>query len=425
VAFKEGILTPRILSLFLVVSALAACQESRLRLEDLVQEALRLNPEILAAQKRYEAMRQRPSQESSLPDPTLSIGYNSSGNPLPFQGLGKEPVANAGVTASQEFPFPGKRKLRGEIAASEAGAEFDQYLMTRLNVVSRLKQAYYRLAYLYGAVDTLTREHHLMQQFLRIGETRYSVGKAVQQDVFKAQTQLSVMETRIERLRQEIPSRQAEIDSLLSRPADATLARPVDLTPEPIAVTLDDLMAQVRENAPVLRRERKLVERTELALNLARKDYYPDYTVSGGYYYMGTMPPMFMARVDFKLPAYFWRKQRAGVAGQAASAAGARHDYDAANQALSFRVKDDYLMAETSYRLMNMYSTTVVPQASLALQSSLASYETGGVDFLSVLTNFTSMLDYELNYQDESLSYFLALARLEEMTGVDVSQTAP
>ena len=42
------------------------------------------------------------------------------------------------------------------------------------------------------------------------------------------------------------------------------------------------------------------------------------------------------------------------------------------------------------------------------------------VDFLSVLMNFTSMLDYELNYQDESLNYFLALTRLEEMTGVDL-----
>ncbi len=417
--------TPRIFALLLTAAALATCQEGRLRLDDLVKEALGRNPEILAAQKRYEAMRQRPSQESSLPDPTLSLSYNSSGNPLPFQGLGKEPVANAGVMASQEFPFPGKRKLRGEIAASEAGAEFDQYLMTRLNVVSRLKQAYYRLAYLHGAVETLTREHHLMQELMRVGEARYAAGKAAQQDVFKAQMQISVMETRIERLEQEMPSRQAEIDSLLNRPVDTPLARPVDLTPAPIAVTLDDLMTQVRENAPMLLRQRKLEERTELALNLARKDYYPDYTISGGYYYMGSMPPMFMARVDFKLPAWFWRKQRAGVAEQAASAAGARHDYEAADQALSFRVKDDYRVAETSYRLMNMYSTTVVPQASMALQSSLVSYQTGAVDFLSVLMNFTSMLEYELNYQDETLSYFQALARLEEMTGVDVLRTAP
>jgi outer membrane protein, heavy metal efflux system len=266
----------------------------------------------------------------------------------------------------------------------------------------------------------LSRERDLMRQLLRIGEARYSVGKAAQQDIFRAQTQLSVMETRIERLRQEIPGREAEINSLAGRAVDEPLGRPADLTPAPISASLDELMAQVRENAPALRREQKLVEHTELALNLARKDFYPDYTVSGGYFYMGSMAPMYAARVDFKLPAYFWRKQRAGVAEQSASVAGARHGYDAASQTLSFRVKDDYLLAETSYRLMQMYSTTVVPQASLALQSSLASYETGSVDFLSVLTNFTSVLEYELDYQDESLSYFLALARLEEVTGVDL-----
>ncbi len=414
-------MNPRVLALFFAAVAAATSQETRLQLGDLVWEALERSPEILAAQKRYEAARQRPSQESSLPDPMLSLGYNAAGGPLPVQGLGKEPVANVGLMVSQEFPFPGKRKLRGDIAASEAGAEFDQYLMTRLSVVSRVKQAYYRLAYLYGAIDTLSRERDLMRQLLRVGEARYATGKGGQQDIFKAQTQLSVMETRIERLRQEIPSRQAEINSLLNRAVDAPLARPADLTPEPIGVALDDLMTQVRKDAPMLRREQKMVEKTELALNLARKDYYPDYTISGGYYYMGGMPAMYMARVDFKLPGYFWRKQRAAVAEQAASVAGARHEYRAANQELSFRVKDEYLMAETSYRLMNMYSSTVVPQASLALQSSLASYQTGAVDFLSVLMNFTTMLDYELSYQDESLSYFQALTRLEEMTGVDVT----
>jgi outer membrane protein TolC len=131
---------------------------------------------------------------------------------------------------------------------------------------------------------------------------------------------------------------------------------------------------------------------------------------------------MYMGRVDFKLPVYFWRKQRAGVAEQAAGVASAKHEYEAANQTLSFRAKDDYLMAETARRLMNMYSTTVIPQASLAFQSSLTSYQTGAVDFLSVLMNFSTMVEYELNYHEEMLNYFLALARLEETTGVDLAR---
>ncbi len=405
----------------LVALALCASAEDRLRLEDLISEALRRNPEVLGAQKRYEAARQRPAQESSLPDPMLSLGYNSSGSPRPFAGLGREPTANAGVMISQEFPFPGKRKLRGEIAAKEADADFQQYQAVQLSVVSRVKQAYHRLRYAWTAREVLERNRDLLRKFLRTTEARYAVGKAQQQDVFKAQTQLSILETRLAKLTQERLSREAELNGLLARPIDTPLAQPADVAAAPLRVTLEDLLNQARENAPVLRREEKMVQRAELAVNLARKEYYPDYTLSAGVYHMGAMPSMYMARVDFKLPAWFWHSQRAGVAEEVSSLSQARRSLEATGQALAFRLKDDYLMAETSYRLMEIYSSTVIPQSSLALQASLAAYETGGVDFLTVLANFTTMLDYELNYHEELQSYFLALARLEEMTGMTLT----
>ncbi len=413
-------MSKQLVMLVLLFGPFAAAQQPALRLEDLVSEALRTNPEILAAQKRYEAARQRPAQESSLPEPVLSLSYNSVGNPRPFAGIGTSEVANAGFMVSQEFPFPGKRKLRGGIASREADAGFQQFAMVRLSVISRLKQAYYRLYHAYTMADILRRDRDLLHKFLEISQARYSVGKAAQQDVFKAETQLSILDTRIERLDQERRSREAEINSLLNRAPDTPLGRPEEISPQPLAAPLDRLMAQIREGAPTLKREEKLVERAELAVNLAHKDYYPDYTVSGGYFYMGSMPPMYTARVDLKLPVRF-RRQRAEVTERTANLSEARHDYEAANQMLSFRVKDEYLAADTSYRLMNLYSNTVIPQSSLALQSSLASYETGAVDLLSVLTNFTTMLDYELNYHEEMLNYFLAVARLEEMTGVDVT----
>jgi cobalt-zinc-cadmium efflux system outer membrane protein len=400
-------------------AAALAQQAGPLKLEELRQEALRSNPEVLAAQKRVEAARQRPSQESSLPDPTLSLGYNSTGSPRPFAGVGTDPVANAGVMVSQEFPFPGKRKLRGEVATREADAEFQQYRMVERNVVSRTEQAYHRLHHNYVMRDLVERNRDLLRKILRVTEARYSVGKAAQQDAFKAQTQLSVLETRNEKLRQERGSIEAEINALLNRSLETPVGRPEDENPQPMKVTLAELMKAVREDAPMLRREQKVMEGAESALNLARKDYYPDYTVSAGYYTMGAMRDMYMARVDFKLPAWFGRKQRAAVAEKSNLLGQARHDYEAANNTLSFRVKDDYLMAETSYRLMQMYSTTVIPQSRLALESSLASYQTGAVDFSQALLNFTATLEYEMNYHEEMMSYFLAVARLKEMTGVE------
>src|SRR5260370_33896628 len=137
----------RYLGLIAVLPALSGAQP----LASLLEEALRNNREIVAAQKKYEAARQRPTQESILPDPMISLGYNSVGNPLPGAGLGKDVLANAGVMVSQEIPFPGKLKLKGDMAAKEAQAEYQQYQAVQLAAMSRLLQANYRLQYTYAA----------------------------------------------------------------------------------------------------------------------------------------------------------------------------------------------------------------------------------------------------------------------------------
>ena len=399
------------------LSSTAQIPDARVSLRELMSEALRNNPEVVAAQKRYEAARQRPTQESSLPDPTISFGYTSVGNPLPGAGLGTQVLSNIGLMVSQEVPYPGKLRLRGEMASKEAEAAFQEYEGVQLGVISALKQAYYRLQYTYAAAGLLTRNRELLNQLLKVTEARYSVGKAAQQDVFKAQTEISIVETRLVKLEQERLSREAEIDSVLNRIPGTPIRRPEDVKPAELTVTLEDLYAAAQQNSPILRRGQNMIERSQLAVDSARKQYYPDVTLSGGYFNQGSMPPMYQFQAGVKVPLYFWRKQRAGVNEQVSTLAEARRTYEATDQSVHYRIKEDYTMAQASAKLMKLYMQTVVPQGNLALESSLSTYETGSVDFLSVLTNFTTVLDYEMNYYDEALNYELALSRLEEMTG--------
>ncbi len=406
-----------IVGLALVLATRCATAQDRVQLDTLLREALDRNPEILAAQKRYEAARQRPNQASALPDPMISPGWNSSGAPWPGAGLGREPVANIGIMVSQEVPFPGKRKLAGDIAAKEAEAEFETYQQIQLNVISRLKQAYYRLAYAYGATEVVDRNIELLRKFSKISEVRYSVGKSEQQDVLKAQTQISMLETRRIPLEQEKRAREAEINSLLSRPPNAPVGRPVDLAPIAIAPTFEELHAAARENSPMLRRDEKMIQRSELAVNQARKEYYPDVTLNGGYYSMGSMPPMYMFRADVKVPLYWFRKQRAGVTEQATGLQQSRATLQVTQQSLAYQIRNDLTMVDAATRLVNLYRQTVIPQASVTLESSLSSYEAGKVDFLTVLTNYISIVEYEMNYIEQLQNLFLAMSRLEEMTG--------
>lgn len=387
-------------------------------LQDVLTEGLQRNPEVLAAQKKVEAARARPSIESSLPDPVLSFGYRNMGNPLPFTSIGNDPMANAGPTISQELPFPGKRKLRGQMAEQEADAAFQEYQNARLRLVSRIKQAYYDLHYAYKAIDSLSKNKDLLEKFARISESRYSVGKAQQQDILKAQVEVSLIMTRLRKLEQQRDSLKAEINSLLNRPPETPLGRPADYPKTELRVGLDELYAKAGVVSPTLRREQAMVQRSQLGLELARRDYYPDFGVMAGYGYAGHFPAMYDVRVDVKVPLYFWRKQRAEVQEQAANVGASRHQYESMQQMLNFGVKDAYLAARASDELLQLYSGAVLPQSTLALESSLSSYQVGSVDFLTLLTNLRTVLDYEVMYYEEMAAYHKALARLEELTGM-------
>jgi outer membrane protein TolC len=389
-------------------------------LPGLLEEALRRNPEVLAAQKKLESARQRPAQAASLPDPMLELGYTSNGGPLPGQGLGTEPVSNIGFMASQQLPGPGKRRLRREIAWKEASAAEREYWQTQLSVVSRVKMAWHRLHHNYAQIDLLDRNRQLLERMLRVSQIRYQTGQAAQADILRAQTQLALLETKALRFRQEIRAREAEINSLLARALETPVPKPPDIEPREVMLTLERIYEQAQAHSPVLARERTLVERTELALNLARKEGTPDYKISGGYFTMGRMPDMYQARVEFNLPFFTRSRQRAAVAEQSYALDQARRSYQTTGNTMLFRLKDDWLLSETSWRLMRMYTTTLMPQAALTVEASIPAYETGQVDFLTLLNNLTTLLEFESAYHEEMMNYHLALLRIEEATGLEL-----
>lgn len=410
----------RLLSVFLIavlfLSSLHAQAPARMPLAGLVSEAVARNPEISAAERRYDAARERPAQERSLPDPMVSAGYVANGNPLPGAGLGTEPTANIGAMVSQGIPYPGKRDLRVAMASREADAELQQVDAARRGVIARVKQAYYGLAYAHAVGDVLARNRDLLDTLLKVSEGRYAVGQAAQQDVIKAQTQLSILELQMERVEQQRATYGGALNALLNRPAGTPVGRPDDLVLVPFDSSLDMLIGLAAEHAPMLRRDQIMVDRSQIAVDAARKEFRPDFAVSGGYAYMGAMPSMYELRFDVNVPL---RRERrtAAVAEQLRALEAARSTLESSRLSLQGRLQEDFHAASTSIRLARLYRDSVLPQARLALESSMTSYATGAVDFLSVLTSFGSVLEYEMSYFEQLTSFYTAVSRLEEMTG--------
>ncbi len=389
-------------------------------LDSLVQEALQKNPSVQSALRQVEALRHRIPQARTLPDPSVGVGW--MGNIQPFSVQTGDPSSYRSVSAMQMLPFPGKLKLRGEIADREAEAGWWDYENARRRVTADVKAAYYDYSFYSKAIETVRKNRDLLQKLSQISEARYRVGKGVQQDVLKSQVEISRIQQRLTVLEQQYKTAQARLNTLLYRDPDAPLPSPAALDSPKLQYSLDQLYQFARANDTGLQREQRMVERNQFATNLARRDYYPDFTVAYMYQQRPDLPDMHGFTVTANIPVFYKTKQREAVQEATENLISSERSKDNRQTELYFAVKEQYLLAKSSEGLFQLYSQGVVPQSSLALESSMSSYQVGGVDFLTILSNFTTVLDYEVEYYRELANYNMALARLEPLVGVELTK---
>jgi outer membrane protein TolC len=389
-------------------------------LDDLIDVALVQNPSIKSAAEKYQAQQARVPQARSLPDPTFSGGW--MGNIRPFSVQQGDPSSYRGLTVAEDFPYPGKLKLRGQIADRDAEAAWWDYEQARRQVASDVKVAYYEYFYYAKAIEITEKDRDLLQKLASIAQELYRVGKGMQQDVFRAQVQVSRIDQKLIVFRQQEDTARVRLNTLLFRDPELTLPPAAPFTPAEFHANLNELYALAHQNDPGLERERRMIEGNRYAVSLARKAYDPDFTVGYTYWQRPLLPDMHGVMVGINIPIFFRTKQREGVIEAAHGLSGAQRDLETRMTIVNFEIKQEFLAATASRDLSNLYSKAIVPQSSLALESSMSAYEVGKVDFLSMLTNFVDVLDYEVSYYDELSKFQSALARLEPLVGTELTK---
>lgn len=389
-------------------------------LSKLVQEALQNNPAVQSAFRQVQAMRHKIPQARALPDPTVGVGW--AGNITPFSVQTGDPSSYRGITAMQMLPYPGKLSLQGKIADREAEAAYWDYENVRRRIVADVKTAYYDYTFYTKAIETTQRNKDLLEKLSKIAEARYRVGKGVQQDVLKSQVEISLIAQRLTMLEQQLKTAQARINTLLFRDPEAALPAPSALEPVKLEYSLEQVYQMALNQDTGIQREQRMVERSQYAVDLAKKSYYPDFSVGYMYQQRPAMPDMNGFTVTINVPVFYKTKQREAVRENTEQLTSAKESKDNRKTELFFAIKEQYLMAKSSERLFQLYAQGVVPQSSLALESSMSAYQVGNVDFLTILSNFTTVLDYEVNYYRELANYNIAVARLEPFVGVELTK---
>jgi len=397
-------------------------QGTVLTLEDLIREAEQNNPDLRAATEELRAARRRVPPAGALPDPVISFGQMNVGNVVPFTTLGEEGFSEIYVGVSQEFPFLGKRGLRENVVQKEADAEFWSYEFTRLRVLADLKVAYYDLFYHHRTLDTLRKDMRLLETFEETAGALYRVGEASQADVLRAQTEVSLLQNQIEVAEQRKGVAEARINTLLNRPADIPLPSPAPFEKAVLGHSLEELRELALDRFPLLRRQGETVQARQYELQLAEKEKYPDFGVMFAYHNRGGLRDYWTIGGTARIPLYFNRKEKYEIEEAGARLAASRERYDSVRTSLQFSLKDYYLEAVTAERLLRLFEETIIPQETLTLEATSASYQVGEVDFLSIIDSLLKLVNDEIRYYEYLTNFQKALARLEPIVGVELTR---
>ncbi len=388
-----------------------------LTLSAVVDTALKANAQLHTMQARYESMQYRSAQVRTLPNPMFQFGVMdmTSGGNWPN-------TSEKRFMLSQDFPWFGKRGLRGTVAANEADAMKQDYDAMVREVVMAAKETYYSLYSVQRTLAITRAEENLLEEMRSIAEAKYSVGEVTQQDVLQAQTEISMLQERQYELEQEEVVAKARLNLLLNRRADSPIGYAVTEPHGKLDRAADELFALAEKSRPEIKRAQLDIKSREAERALMKKEYFPDYRLGLEYRSFRWGTDMAMFTIGFDLP--IWRgKYSSGVRESEKMIESSQAGLEAARQQTSYDVQDARFKLATARRTLELYKTSLIPQAEARLQASEAGYRTGKVSFLELLESERVLLNARIMAIMAEGNVGMEMARLERAVGTDLFPT--
>jgi outer membrane protein TolC len=320
-------------------------------------------------------------------------------------------------SASQLFLFPGKRSLKREMTKRDAESLEAMHEQLKLKTTARVRELYYDLFLAYKNIDLLKEKGDLIARMESLALARYSAGTAMQQDVIMAQTEKYMLLEKEEMGRQKIQSLEAMLKAVIGRHQGDSLPRPIEPVYQLFARDINEAIHLATQNSPELKSRHKMLEAANAKVSMARKEYYPDFALSGGYYNRaGDFPDMWAATVTFNLPVYFQSKQKPAVMEAKANVSQADHELAATQLMIEAALRDNYAMLRSAERLMEIYKDGILPKTRQDIEQALTGYSTGRGETVNILSRLKTLLDYEFLYWSQLVEREKAIARVQAIT---------
>lgn len=383
----------------------------------------RNNPEYAAMRYEAEAAAQRVYPAGALPDPGFRMELqnitNAGSDAKP--SLNPSRVGSTKYTLAQPIPFWGKRDLRREVAEADAEQAQGRVAMTWAELAATIKSAYARY-YLVARNEELTREIlDLLGRLEMIAQVRYANGLTPQQDVIRAQVERTAMRGELLMLGSERQGLQATLNSLLSRKSNAPLAAPERLrsVPPPVKLEPDALLDRLRGRNPQLFTEDARIRGAEKNRELTYRNRYPDFIVGVSPIQMGTRVGEWELMVEVNIPLQQESRRRQEHEAESMLAA-ARSRKESVVNRLVGELFENVAGLEAAQRIEMLTTTSLLPQSEATLQAALAGYETGKVDFATLLDAQRQIRKSKQDRLKAQADAQTRLAAIERLLGEDL-----
>ncbi|HEX3108512.1 MAG TPA: TolC family protein [Thermoanaerobaculia bacterium] len=408
--------------------ALTAAAQEPLRLSraDAIHEALARNPALVAARAQVEEARAAVVTATAFADPTLALDVAGQSHLL-NPGSGNASDQGVGFTV----PFPGKRKLRGEVATADLKAAEFNLTQLQQQIASQAAQAYDAILVALRHRENLEQAKGFASDFVQKTQARFLAGTVAKVDVVKAQTDLASAENNLIANERAIATARASLNRALGRMAGAPIET-TDTLNVPADVPAVEALEQLAENSrPELQALAAQLQGAAAATRLAKEFWAPDFNLSATRNAADGVPTTYTSAVSIGVPIFFWQHKRGEVASAQHREEELRANLNDIRAQVSLDVQTAFANASTSLRQAIFIRDHLLPEAQEVYRVASVSYGLGGLSALDLLDAKRTLLDAETQYVDALGAANDAIAALEQAVGAPLphvgagSQPAP
>ncbi|HKP01936.1 MAG TPA: TolC family protein [Chthoniobacterales bacterium] len=396
----------------------SAVRGGRLSLDQVTSVVLTSNPALKAAEKKWQAMKARVPQAAAWED----LRAQGMSRVQRYVSIPPNAFMDQTFALQQEVPITGKNLSRARAATAEAGAAFEDLRRTQLDVISRTRIAFYRLANEYAQLEVNRRNVELLNQFAKISRDRYEVGNAAQADVLTAETDAAKLSEIESDIRRRVSDAQTALNVLMNRPPQSTIAEPATIAFEPIRFSLPQLQAMALAARPEVQRAQSRVDAEKFRVQLANRQWVPDPTVNvqaQRYNEASQAVSELDVGVSIPLPFFNARKYSAATTEAERNLESAQHEQESTRTETLGLVRDQLTKITTAAHHYELYRDKIVPLARQSVQSNRTAYETSSANFLALITAQRVLQDAESTALNHLADYETARAELDAIVGIE------